>query len=142
MRLALTTALTLIAALNLNPNLDLNRARADETPVKKWVLYSWQTNKGWNYALLPRPSVEHSKRWAELNLVKVSGWDALKSRLKNIRSGEHLAFGTAEEIDDLPAARLLEVPRTEVRRKIRAFSKEHGFELGSSLPRARSTISD
>jgi hypothetical protein len=115
---------------------------ADEPASKGWVLYSWQTNKGWCYALLPRNAAEHSKRWADLNLVKVSGWDALKTRLRNIRSGEHLAFGTAEEIDDLPQQRLLEFPRTEIRRKIRALSKERGFDLGSILPGARSTLSD
>ena len=125
-----------LMALNLSPN----PARSDE-PSAGWILYSWQTNHGWYYALLPG-SHAPSKRWADLNLVKVSGWDALRTRLRNIRAGERLAFGTAEEIADVPNARLIEVPRTEIRRKIRAFSKEQGFEVGSSLPPARSTLSD
>ena|SRR5581483_1140426 len=132
----------LLLALNLNLNLDLDLARADETPGHSWILYSWQTNKGWNYALLPKAGTETVKHWADLNLVKVKGWEALRTRLANIRAGEHLAFGTADEIDDLPAQRLLEFPRTDIRIKIRKFSKERGFDIGSMLPRAKSTISD
>jgi hypothetical protein len=133
----LILTLALLAMLAARPGL-----AEIENPGRGWVLYSWQTNKGWFYALLPKPAVEHSKHWAELNLVKVAGWEALRTRLSNIRSGEHMAFGTAEEIDDLPSQRLIEFPRTDIRIKIRRYSKERGFDLGSILPPARSTLSN
>ena len=116
-------------------------ARAESTPANKgWILFSWQTNKGWQYALLPNQGTE--KRWADINLVKVHGWDALKTRLRNIHSGEHMAYGTRDDIEDIPRERLMEVPRTNIRYEIRKLAKERGFDVGSPLPKAKATISD
>jgi hypothetical protein len=114
-------------------------AHAESTPGG-WILFSWQTNKGWQYALLPNQG--RDKHWADLTLVKVHGWDALKSRLMNIPPGSHLAYGGKDEIEDVPSDRLMEVPRTNIRYEIRKLGKARGFNVGSSLPKAKTTISD
>src|SRR5438067_2164662 len=66
------------------------RAEVIQGTAKSWVLFAWETNRGWYFSLLP--NTEHGKRWAEVNVAKVLGWDALRPKLKNLQPGERLSF--------------------------------------------------
>jgi hypothetical protein len=120
------------------PFADEADAVSDAAP-KGWVLFSWQTNKGWYFSLLP--GTNRTKSWTEVNLAKVLGFDALKGKLRNIGAGERLEYGAPVHIADLPSDRTLENPTTEVRRQIARISREAGFKVGQ-LPRKTPTIKD
>jgi hypothetical protein len=133
-------ARALIVAMLLSAPVMLPAAEESAPSMKGWVLFSWQTPKGWYFSLLPGSN--RAKSWGEVNLAKVQGWDALRNKLRNLQPGERLEFGSAVEVQDLPSERALVNPERDVRKKIVRLSKEVGFKVGSLTPKAATTLTD
>jgi hypothetical protein len=108
----------------------LAQASAVANDTKGWVLFSWQTSRGWYFSLLP--GTNRAKSWVEVNLAKVQGWDALRNKLRNLQAGESLEFGTSVHVEDLPSERALVSPERDVKKKIARLSRELGFKLGKA----------
>lgn len=101
--------------------------------MKGWLLFSWHEGNKWYFSLLP--GTNRSRHWSEVNLAKVTGWDALRLRLENLSPGEDLTYGESAHVEDanrgLP--KLSEPPRP-IQRKLSAFVTGHGLKFLKTVP--------
>ena len=99
----------------------LAQKRTNQPNFKGTELYSWSTEQGWRYALLP--GTNRNKSWVEVQEAGVSFEDLL-SRLKLLAVGEMISW--THHAEDAPPQTLRLSPRW---REIEELCESHGMQV-------------